>query len=476
MDTDGEAKRVKSIRSKVLKNFLIVIILTVLILDVLTLLCLRGYYYKTTQDTLVNQLEGYINFYQKYFSNNKLIDNIYENMDVFWSTNQEQVEILDPDGKLLMDSYGVRDPEILSTPDITKAKAGEIGVWTGNVSNYNEKIMIVSKAINSKIDPNETIGIVRIIFSLKEVQNLINSFSKLFLVISIIVIALGIIMSLIIAKGIVSPIKKITAVAKEMAKGNLNIRSDVSDNIEIAQLSKTLNYMGCEVEKREKLKNEFISSVSHELRTPLTAIKGWAITLKYDCSDMDTVSLGLDIIEKESDRLTEMVEELLDFSKLINGVISLNIKEHKVKDFIQYIENYMRPRAEREGKEFSISIDDNVGKGYFDENRLKQVLSNVIDNAFKFTDENGKISLNAKIEEEYLVFRVKDNGSGISSKDLPRVKDKFYKGKNSKSRNGIGLSISDEIVTLHRGSLEVISKENEGTEIVIRIPLKQGEI
>lgn len=476
MDTDGEAKRVKSIRSKVLKNFLIVIILTVLILDVLTLLCLRGYYYKTTQDTLVNQLEGYINFYQKYFSNNKLIDNIYENMDVFWSTNEEQVEILDSDGKLLMDSYGVRDPEILSTPDITKAKAGEIGVWTGNVSNYNEKIMIVSKAINSKIDPNETIGIVRIIFSLKEVQKLINSFSKLFLIISIIVIALGIIMSLIIAKDIVSPIKKITAVAREMAKGNLNIRSDVADNIEIAQLSKTLNYMGCEVEKREKLKNEFISSVSHELRTPLTSIKGWAITLKYDCSDMDTVALGLDIIEKESDRLTEMVEELLDFSKLINGVISLNIKEHKVKDFIQYIENYMRPRAEREGKEFSISIDENVGKGYFDENRIKQVLSNVIDNAFKFTEENGKISLNTKIEEEYLVFRVKDNGSGISSKDLPRVKDKFYKGKNSKSRNGIGLSISDEIVTLHRGNLEVISKENQGTEIVIRIPLKQGEI
>ena len=466
----------KSIRSKLLKNFLIVIILTVLILDVLTLLCLRGYYYKTTQDTLVNQLEGYINFYQKYFSNNELIDNIYENMDVFWSTNQEQVEILDSDGKLLMDSYGIRNPEILSTPDIARAKVGEVGVWTGNVSYYNEKIMIVSKAINSKINPNETIGIVRIIFSLKEVQKLINSFSKLFLVISIIVIVLGVIMSLIIAKDIVYPIKKITAVAKEMAKGNLNIRSDVADNIEIAQLSKTLNYMGCEVEKREKLKNEFISSVSHELRTPLTSIKGWAITLKYDCSDMDTVALGLDIIEKESDRLTEMVEELLDFSKLINGVISLNIKEHKVKDFIQYIENYMRPRAEREGKEFSISIDENVGKGYFDENRLKQVLSNVIDNAFKFTEENGKISLNTKIEEEYLVFRVKDNGSGISSKDLPRVKDKFYKGKNSKSRNGIGLSISDEIVTLHRGNLEVISKENQGTEIVIRIPLKQGEI
>ena len=465
----------KSIRSKLLKNFLIVIILTVVILDILALLCLKGYYYKNTQDTLVNQLEGYINFYQKYFSNNKLIDNIYENMDVFWNTNQEQIEILDPNGKLLMDSYGIRDSYLLTTPDIQKAKEGEVGVWTGDVSSYNDKIMVVSKAIKSKLDPNETIGIVRIIFSLKEVHKVIDSFSVLFLFISIIVIVLGIIMSLIIAKDIVSPIKKITDVAREMAKGNLNIRSDVTDNIEIAQLSKTLNYMGCEVEKREKLKNEFISSVSHELRTPLTSIKVWAITLKYDCSDMDTVALGLDIIEKESDRLTEMVEELLDFSKLINGVISLNIKEHDVKSFIEYIENYMRPRAEREGKEFSITIDKNVGKGYFDENRLKQVLSNIIDNAFKFTEENGKISLNTKVEEEYLVFRVKDNGSGISSKDLPRVKDKFYKGKNSKSRNGIGLSICDEIVTLHRGILEIISKENEGTEIIIKIPLNQGE-
>ena len=249
-----------------------------------------------------------------------------------------------------------------------------------------------------------------------------------------------------------------------------------TDNIEIAQLSKTLNYMGCEVEKREKLKNEFISSISHELRTPLTSIKGWAVTLKYDCSDMETVALGLDIIEKESDRLTDMVEELLDFSKLINGVITLNVKENDVKSFIEYIANYMRPRADREKKRFIINIDKNVGKVYFDENRIKQVLSNIIDNAFKFTGEHGEIILSVKRENGNLVFIVKDNGSGISIKDLPRVKDKFYKGKNSKSRNGIGLSICDEIVNLHNGSLEIESKENEGTEVVIKIPLNQGEI
>lgn len=466
----------KSIRSKLLKNFLIVIISTVLILDVLTILCLKGYYYKNTQITLENQLESSINFYQKYFSNNKLMENIYDNVDVFWNTNDEQVEILDSNGKLLMDSYGIRDAELLSTPDIAKARSGEVGVWTGKVDYYNDKVMIVSKGIHSKVNENEMIGIVRIIFSLKEVHKIIDSFSVLFLFISIIVIILGIIMSLIIARDIVNPIKKITAVAKEMAKGNLDIRSDVEDNIEIAQLSKTLNYMGCEVDKREKLKNEFISSVSHELRTPLTAIKGWAITLKYDCSDMDTVALGLDIIEKESDRLTEMVEELLDFSKLINGVISLKKKENDIKNFIEFIENFMKPRANREGKEFNIFIDENIGKGYFDENRLKQVLSNIIDNSFKFTDENGKINLIAKKDKSNIVFIVEDNGVGISNEDLPRVKDKFYKGKNSKSRNGIGLSICDEIIGLHGGSLEIKSKESEGTAIIITIPLSEGDI
>lgn len=460
----------KSIRSKLLKNFLIVIISTVLILDVLTILCLKGYYYNNTQINLENQLEASINFYQKYFSNNKLIENIYDNVDMFWNVNENQVEILDPNGKLLMDSYGIRDDEILSTPDIIKAKNGGVGVWTGKASYYNDKVMIVSKGINSKVNENEMIGIVRIIFSLKEVNKIINSFSILFLIISIIVIILGIIMSLIIAKDIVNPIKKITEVAKEMARGNLEIRSDVEDNIEIAQLSKTLNYMGCEVEKREKLKNEFISSVSHELRTPLTAIKGWAITLKYDCSDMDAVALGLDIIEKESDRLTEMVEELLDFSKLINGVISLNKKENDIRSFIAFIENYMRPRANREGKEFNVFIDENIGKAYFDENRLKQVLSNIIDNSFKFTDENGKISLTVKKYNSNLVFIVRDNGIGISCEDLPRVKNKFYKGKNSKSRNGIGLSICDEIIGLHGGTLDIKSKEGEGTVIIITIP------
>lgn len=465
----------KSIRSKLLKNFLIVIVSTVLVFDVLTILCLKAYYYKNTQNTLINQLESAINFYQKYFSNNKLMENIYDNVDIFWNTKEEQIEILDSDGNLLMDSYGIRDNQLLSTPDIAKAKSGNVGIWSGHIDWYNEKVMIISKGINSKIDADEMIGIVRIVFPLTEVNRILDSFSILILFVSVVVIVLGVIMSLIIARDIVKPIKKITKVAKEMADGNLDIRSNITDNIEISQLSKTLNYMGSELEKREKLKNEFISSISHELRTPLTSIKGWAITLKYDYSDVDTLELGLDIIEKESDRLTDMVEELLDFSKLINGVITLNKSNCDIKEFMIFIENNWKPRAIKERRNFTVLIQPNIGYGYFDENRLKQVLNNIIDNAFKFTDKNGVIIIKASRVNNTFQLDIEDNGIGISKEDLPRIKDKFYKGKNSKSKNGIGLSIADEIIMLHGGKFKINSKENEGTTIQIEIPLSEGD-
>ncbi len=108
-----------------------------------------------------------------------------------------------------------------------------------------------------------------------------------------------------------------------------------------------------------------------------------------------------------------------------------------------------------------------------DENRIKQVLINILDNAFKFTDEGGKVEFSAiKIENELLI-EISDSGAGISETDLPYVTEKFYKGKNSKSHSGIGLSISDEIVKLHGGNLTIQSEEGKGTRVVVRIPLEE---
>ena len=182
--------------------------------------------------------------------------------------------------------------------------------------------------------------------------------------------------------------------------------------------------------------------------------------------------MGFDIIEKEADRLSNMVEELLDFSKFVSGKIKLKYEEINLKEFIEYLRLYMNPRAEREHKELILKgvTEDFIIVG--DKDRLKQVFINIIDNAFKFTHENEKITIEFVYADEGIYINIIDTGCGISKEELPRVKEKFYKGKNSKSQNGIGLSICDEIIALHEGTLEIYSELGKGTKVVIYLPKK----
>ena len=142
---------------------------------------------------------------------------------------------------------------------------------------------------------------------------------------------------------------------------------------------------------------------------------------------------------------------------------------------MKYIDNYMRPRAKREEIDFSIDYDKYIDSIYIDKNRIKQVLINILDNSFKFTNKGGNVKLSAYQHEENVVMRITDNGSGISEEDLPKVKEKFYKGENSKSQNGIGLSICDEIIKLHEGSFEIESHFGEGTTVYVSIPMNVKE-
>lgn len=462
----------KSIKIRLIRNFFIVIFSIIVFLNVLLLIFVRKYYYDNTEELLRNQIKVSTNFYNKYFSAASLVDVISDNVDAFWNQSNAQVEILDNKGKLLMDSIGVKDEELLKTPDIEKAINGHISRWIGNVDYYKNKIMVVSAPITSN---GSVVGVIRLITSMEAVDGTIEVIVGFFLIISILVLVIGVILSILISNSIIEPINSLTLIAEKMASGDMAIRSKVKDEDEVGKLANTLNYMADELEKREQLKNEFISSVSHELRTPLTAIKGWAITLNDESTDKETLKVGFDIIEKETERLTSMVEELLDFSRLINDNISLKKANVDLDTFIIYIKNYMSPRANREGLNFKVNKLNNLGRVYIDGNRLKQILINLLDNSFKFTESGGKVSLTVSNESEYIKFIIEDNGIGISKEDLPRVKEKFFKGKTSKSQNGIGLSICDEIIKLHNGKFNINSTLGIGTVVEVIIPIEVEE-
>lgn len=448
-----------------------IIFSTVMFLNILLLIFVRKYYYDNTEDLLKSRIQVSINFYTKYFSSRSLPETIYDNVDTFWNENNVQVEIFDPNGNLLMDSIGVKDDKLINTPDIAKALKGESSRWIGHVDYYNNKVMAVSYPL---IIDGDIIGLIRFITSLEAIDAIITNIMLIFLVISIVVLIIGMILSIILANSIINPIKYLNKVAEKMGSGNLNIRSSINSKDEIGQLSNTLNFMANEISKREQLKNEFISSVSHELRTPLTAIKGWAITLNNDKTDKYTLELGFEIIEKETDRLSLMVEELLDFSRLINENVTIELKNVTIVEFINHIESFMGPRAKKEIRNLKFTIKAN-GNMHVDMNRLKQVFINILDNSLKFTEENGNINFTTTKIDNKLKFVIEDDGCGISEEDLPKIKEKFFKGKNSKSQNGIGLSICDEIVKLHHGVFDIYSKIGIGTKVEIIIPIDGKE-
>lgn len=466
---DKNITRQKSIKTRLVGNFIIIILISVLAFEGLLVYFTRFYFYNNVESILTNQIKTASDFYTRYFSNVSLEVNIIDNADVFWKQTNAEVQIVKSTGEVVLDSEGLEYRDLLQSDDFKAALKGKKGVWIGRTDNRGEHILAVSYPLKSD---TEEVGVLRFITSLDEIDKIILNISLIFVCIGVFVILVAIVISLILAHSIVQPLKSVMKAAELIATGNLEIRVNKNRNDEIGKLSDTLNYMAQEIQNRDNIKNDFISMVSHELRTPLTAIKGWADTIiDDDFSDREILNDGLNIIVKESDRLTKMVEELLDFSRFISGKVELNKEETDISILIDYIKKHMSTRAKKDGINFIVSCEK-LPIIKLDRNKIKQVLINLLGNSFKFTKPGGSIILSAYREDDYVAFQVEDTGCGISAEELPLVKEKFFKGKSSKSQTGLGLSICDEIVKRHEGSLSIKSELNMGTVVTVRIPYR----
>lgn len=404
---------------------------------------------------------------------------VYEILDPsfrqYFDNDQAQVQIIDRNGMVIFDSLGVLYTEEIFYPDITEARNGQRGVWRGNVDYSDEKVMAMSTPINNST--NQNIGILRMTISMKRLDALVVRAVSTSILIGIATILVALFISMYFAKTIVEPLKEVSDVAMKIADGQLTVRSDVKTNDEIEQVAESINYMADELIKRDQVKNDFISSVSHELRTPLTSIKGWAITIQSAGEQNKELSNeGLEIIVNEADRLSDMVEELLDFSRFTSGKATLQKEEVDVELFLKDVVSQMKVRVIREGHIFSIDLAEELKTMTVDRDRIRQVLINVFDNAIKFTEEPGAISLFARRSStNQIIIGIRDTGIGIPKDDIKRVKEKFFKGILGKSHTGLGLSISDEIVSLHGGELNIESEMGKGTTITMVLPAEPKE-
>ncbi len=387
----------------------------------------------------------------------------------FTLKNRVEVQILDSSGKVIVSTNGFLPPEDEAMPDYHKAVSdGVSGMWTGR--NSGDEHVMASTYILPDYGKGSN-GAVRCISSLTKLDRHI-------LIISIVIIAVAIALELMSAfsgiffvRSIIKPIGDVSNVARRIALGDFRARIKIQEtNSEIGELCDTINYMAGELESGDRLKNEFISSVSHELRTPLTAIRGWSETIKDSGGDRELVTKGVNVILNETARLSGLVEELLDFSRMQTGKMSY--KNEKI-DILAEVEEAVcayQQIAKQNNIVLSYHEPQSVPPVMGDADRLEQVFINIIDNAMKYTPSGGAINVDIIPEEGCVRICIADTGAGIPSDKIDRVKEKFFKANSTVRGSGIGLAVADEIIKHHNGLLLIDSTEGVGTTVTVVLP------
>src|SRR3712207_5727920 len=238
-----------SIKKRLLKNFMLIIVISILTFEFILINFIREYYYTNVEEILSNQIKLSSDFYSRYFSNNSLEENIMDNVVVFWKQTNAQVQIIDRDGNILMDSIGINNENKADYSDFKKALEGKKGKWVGNVDYDDSKVISVSYPLFSD---EKIVGVIRYTSSLREINEDIMKISILFLIIGFTVIVAVFIFSAYLADSIIGPIKSLTKTAEKMAKGNLNIKNKKISDDEVGKLSDTLNFMAEEILKKKR--------------------------------------------------------------------------------------------------------------------------------------------------------------------------------------------------------------------------------
>lgn len=461
----------RSFKSILVLTYGLLILLTVVVLDLATILSVKNYFYRDTSRKAKSQAELNLNYLYRYIDFSKGLDNvILEDASTIYEYNAGHIIILNNDGENILSTMGIRN-DIFDVNSI-ESSIERNGYFT-SIDNFDyADNKLVSVALPIKLHGNN-IGTVIFQYDMTDAENSIKNIQKILILLSFVVLAIALAISFYMSNKIVGPLGKLKEYASKLAGGNYSEDIVIKGSRETVTLGETMKYMASEINKRDEIKNEFIASVSHELKTPLTSIKGWAYTLNADSSDPELVKEGLNIIEKETDRLTGMVNDLLDFSRLLNNKVELLNTNFDLNEHLEGIVSQFTPRSITENK--NLSFISKVNKANFkgDENRLRQVFINLLDNAFKFTSPEGNVLVILDEKDDYYCVTVADDGEGMDENDVPHIFEKFYRGHSRNSHAGIGLSIVYEIVNLHGGYIKVKSKKKEGSKFEIYLPKVQ---
>ncbi len=401
--------------------------------------------------------------------------------DLLYTTSLSEgivIQILDESGNLV---YPLNLFDILRQPRLDSKLFSEFiinlfnspdnhVVYYREDSRFNEPTLVYGAILENGSGSNYFLYINSI---LQPVDSTVSVLKNQLIIVTFASLAMALILSYLIATRLTKPIDEITDSAKSLAQGDYNVVFKKGDYSEINNLADTLNYATEELSKTEELRRDLIANVSHDLRTPLTLIKSYGEMIR-DISGNNEIKRNSHIktIIDEADRLSYLVNDMLDLSKAQSGLENLGMVSFDIKKTTEDILNRFRLFKDKHGYSFEINSMGET-KVLGDESKIQQVIYNLISNAVNYSTDTKEIIINIKDEGDRVLFEVKDKGIGIAEEELDSIWDRYYKvGKAHKrpiSGSGIGLSIVKSILLAHKAEYGVKSTLGEGSTFYFKL-------
>ncbi|MBR6044343.1 MAG: HAMP domain-containing histidine kinase [Ruminococcus sp.] len=449
------------------------VVVVLLIIEILLILAVRSYYYSAARQYMTSKMNIVYNAVMQTADDTTKNYNaeIREVVETYADKDKVELMAVKTDGSIDITSSGFSPSDQVSLEDYEAAKKAASGTASAVFElPSGEKVIAVTSMIAPKGSEFEAL---RMVSSMKGVDSQILFVIMIITAVVIAVVLVIFFSGMFFIRSIVYPVIKIGEITRKYAKGDFSERIEKRTDDEVGELCDSINYMAAELSNTEQMKNEFISSVSHELRTPLTAIKGWSETLTTIGDDKETFKKGMRVITSETERLSQMVEELLDFSRIQDNRLQLQMATIDILAELGETVLIYQERARALGIKLDYYEPEMLPFVYGDKNRLRQVFINIVDNAIKYSDKGDTVSVEAYEQGGEICISVSDTGIGISKDDLPRIKTKFFKANHTRRGSGIGLAVADEIIARHGGTLTINSEQGVGTTVMITLPYEE---
>ena len=471
----GKLNLLKGLRRRWLINSLAVVVLVVLTVISAFAILTADYHYQNIETSLRARAATIARFLSD--ANTSTYDVFYQNLHYYANTfsyrDSVELQYVNNAGRIELSSSGLTAGLTPQTGDVWQTLSlSQLSVFRGVDPMTDERVISVAAPIYH--NNTQLVGALRLVTSLRLADSRISQYLFLAIGAGLLLVVALVVSNMLFINSVTRPLREVSEIAKRIAAGGYGIRIEKEYNDEIGDLVDTLNNMSAEIRAAEQIKTDFVSNVSHELRTPLTAIAGWGETLlSGDISDHNDVREGIRIMLKEANRLSRMVEQTLDFTRRESGRLVMNMEPFALQPELSELLRFYQDGYRAEGIEFNYNgnEDQEIPVLTGDRERLKQVVLNLLDNAAKHGGGGKRIDAELSYQDGDAVITIRDYGAGIGAEDLPHVKMKYYRGAGAVRGNGIGLSISDEIVRAHNGTMEIESQPGAGTTVTVRLPV-----